>query len=425
MVSTATPPRINGTTPAPQPAPAPAPAAGPEGPTLLDRAIAATRHSLADVKTMATEAARSQMFGLTEPQAFTLMMISEAEGLHPIRALQRYHVIEGRPAMRADAMQAEFQRRGGRLRWLETTADRCRLEAWHPKHHPEHLTFDVALKDLFDRGLATTWNRDRKQAEVKSVYRRFPAQMLRARAISEAVRAIDPGVVVGMYTPEEVGDFSPSSVVSSHSSVVGGQWSGGSTPDNPRADEARAAQQRTTDDGRRTKEPKPAPRPRPAPAPPGPDPEPEPDPDPEPDPEPDDVSATMSPLRRYVRRAIAVAEEELTGALAAAGRPLPTRAELCNEHQVINGVVRDWIETGLLDEGDVAGDDGRRDRDRVARVVTGAWRRDRDGLREDVEHYLRGKLDAARRDHGIGIAPAGDRDEDQAMADDDGAGGGE
>ena len=349
---------------------------------------------------MATEAARSQMFGLTEPQAFTLMMISEAEGLHPIRALQRYHVIEGRPAMRADAMQAEFQRRGGRLRWLETTADRCRLEAWHPRLHPEHLVFEEVFEDLVDRGVATQWDRDKRQSVVKPAYRRFPRQMLRARAISEIVRAIDPGVVVGMYTPEELGDSVPVEAARSLPTA------------EPEADRP----------WRRDPPPRPKPAPRPAPPPPGPDPEPE--PEPEPDPEPDDVSARapapadegMSPLRRYVRRAIAVAEEELTGALAAAGRPLPTRAELCNEHQVINGVVRDWIELGMLDEADVMGDDGKRDRHAVARVVSGAWGRDRAGLMDDVRDYLAGKLEAARRAHGI--AP-GDRDEDQAAADDD------
>jgi hypothetical protein len=83
--------------------------------------IEATRYSVADVQAMAAAAARSQLYGLSEAQAFTLMMIAEAEGLHPIRALQRYHIIDGKPAMRADAMQAEFQRHGGRLRWLETT----------------------------------------------------------------------------------------------------------------------------------------------------------------------------------------------------------------------------------------------------------------------------------------------------------------
>jgi hypothetical protein len=41
----------------------------------------------------------------------------------------------------------------------------------------------------------------------KDNYKKFPRQMLRARVISEGVRAVYPGVLQGMYTPEEVGEF--------------------------------------------------------------------------------------------------------------------------------------------------------------------------------------------------------------------------
>lgn len=41
----------------------------------------------------------------------------------------------------------------------------------------------------------------------KDNYKKFPRQMLRARVISEGVRAVYPGVLQGMYTPEEVQEF--------------------------------------------------------------------------------------------------------------------------------------------------------------------------------------------------------------------------
>jgi len=58
--------------------------------------------------------------------------------------------------------------------------------------------------------LTVDWDMQRaKEAGLtgKDNYKKFPRQMLRARVISEGVRAVYPGVLQGMYTPEEVGEF--------------------------------------------------------------------------------------------------------------------------------------------------------------------------------------------------------------------------
>jgi len=41
----------------------------------------------------------------------------------------------------------------------------------------------------------------------KDNWRKFPRAMLRSRVVSEGIRTVFPGVVVGVYTPEEVADF--------------------------------------------------------------------------------------------------------------------------------------------------------------------------------------------------------------------------
>jgi hypothetical protein len=41
----------------------------------------------------------------------------------------------------------------------------------------------------------------------KNTWRGYPRSMLRARCISEGIRAVNPGCVCGIYTPEEVADF--------------------------------------------------------------------------------------------------------------------------------------------------------------------------------------------------------------------------
>ena len=41
------------------------------------------------------------------------------------------------------------------------------------------------------------------------MWTKYPRQMLRARVISEGIRATNPAVATGMYTPEEVQDMEP------------------------------------------------------------------------------------------------------------------------------------------------------------------------------------------------------------------------
>jgi hypothetical protein len=126
--------------------------------------------------------------------ALTLMLLCQAEGLHPIQALRQYHIIKGRPAMRADAMQAAFQNAGGKLQWIERSDARCSVEVTHPAGGTCIVTWTI--EQAAKAGLTNnpTWQK-------------FPRAMLSARCISEAIRAVYPAVVCGLYTPEEVQDF--------------------------------------------------------------------------------------------------------------------------------------------------------------------------------------------------------------------------
>jgi hypothetical protein len=152
---------------------------------------------LGEVREMATVAAKSGLFPdiKTPEAALALMLLCQAEGLHPVQALRRYHIINGRPAMKADAMLAEFQARGGRVEWKQNT--------------------DVVCEGVFTApGVSTPttvrWTmQDAQTAGVTGnpTWKKYPRQMLRARVISEAVRMTMPEVVVGIYTPEEVQDF--------------------------------------------------------------------------------------------------------------------------------------------------------------------------------------------------------------------------
>lgn len=156
-----------------------------------------------DLETISDRAAKSRLFGMDRDQIFTLCLIAESEGLHPISALRRYHVIEGRPAMRADAMQAEFQRSGGRVEWIESTPQSCTAMFYHKEYAPKGFRVQVTFEEMDRAGIT------RGREGLKKNWKQFPRQMLRARVISEGVRAVNPSIVVGIYTPEEVQDFEP------------------------------------------------------------------------------------------------------------------------------------------------------------------------------------------------------------------------
>lgn len=148
-----------------------------------------------ELKEIATAACKSGLFPMPNPEsAFMLMLICQSEGLHPVQALKRYHVIKGRPTMRSDAMQAEFQRAGGKIEWSERTDKVVRATFSHPSGGsvPVEWTIEMAQK----AGLTS-----------KDVWKQFPRQMLTARVISEGIRTILPGIVTGIYTPEEIQDL--------------------------------------------------------------------------------------------------------------------------------------------------------------------------------------------------------------------------
>lgn len=155
----------------------------------------ATELTLTDMGNMAKAFAQSGFFGYkNSSEAFTLMCLAQANGLHPAKAAERYHIIQGRPAMKADAMLAAFQEAGGKVRWVKRTEKECTLHL----SHPQGGELDV------------TWSIDRATKAAltgKSTWKQYPTQMLSARCVSEGVRALYPACLCGMYTPEEVSDF--------------------------------------------------------------------------------------------------------------------------------------------------------------------------------------------------------------------------
>ena len=145
-----------------------------------------------DIEKMANVMAKSGLFGMKTPdQAFALMLLCQGEGIHPAIAVRDFHIIQGRPTLKADAMMARFQQAGGKVQWEVYTDAEVTGVFSHPSGGSLKLTWTYAQASKI--GLTG-----------KDNWRNYPRAMLRARCISEGIRTVYPGCVVGTYTAEEL-----------------------------------------------------------------------------------------------------------------------------------------------------------------------------------------------------------------------------
>lgn len=143
--------------------------------------------------------ARSGMMGVqNKQQGMIVLSVCQSEGLSLLGFMRTYHIVEGRPSMRADALLARFRERGGRYKILERSAKRAAIET---AFEGQALTWEFTMADAERMEVC----RDKK-GELKKNWRTIPAQMLWARVTSDMVRTLCPEIVAGCYTPEENGD---------------------------------------------------------------------------------------------------------------------------------------------------------------------------------------------------------------------------
>jgi hypothetical protein len=147
------------------------------------------------IERMAVSVARSGLFGFKTPdQAMALMLVAQAENLHPAKAIQEYHIINGKPTLKADAMLARFQAAGGRVEWIEYTDTKVVGKFSHQSGGSVTVEWTVEMGRKAGLLGNPTWTK-------------YPRQMLRSRCIAEGIRTVFPGVIVGSYSEEEGEDM--------------------------------------------------------------------------------------------------------------------------------------------------------------------------------------------------------------------------
>lgn len=155
---------------------------------------AAAAFTVSDVEKVATAIARGGLFGSKDPYAvLTLCLLAQAEGQHPAVVFRDYHIIQGKPAKKADAMLRDFVGAGGKVEWHQLDDTVADATFSHPGGGTVRI--DWTLKRAQQAGLATP------------MWKKYPRQMLRSRVISEGVRTVYPGATSGLYVPEEVSSF--------------------------------------------------------------------------------------------------------------------------------------------------------------------------------------------------------------------------
>jgi hypothetical protein len=150
-----------------------------------------------EMEGMASYIVRSKLFGAKdESQAMALMMLAQAEGMHPMSAIQDFDIVQGRPARKTHSILARFQAAGGSVAWEVISATKAVGTFTHKQGGTLRVewTFEQAKK-------AGLTNKDN--------WKNYPQAMLRARVIAEGVRAVYPGAIGGMLTVEEAQDLAP------------------------------------------------------------------------------------------------------------------------------------------------------------------------------------------------------------------------
>ena len=152
--------------------------------------------AVSDMTVMADSIVKSGFYGFkTKEQVMAVMLVAQAENKHPASVVQEYDIIQGKPALKSQAILARFQLSGGSVQWDVVTPKAVKGTFKHPQGGS--LTVEWTIEMARQAGIY----------REGSGWSKYPEDMLRARVISRAVRSIYPACILGHYATEEVMDF--------------------------------------------------------------------------------------------------------------------------------------------------------------------------------------------------------------------------
>ena len=132
----------------------------PQNPNENPHAIAVYKNvsePLVFIREMGSAFTKSQMFGCnSEPQGQVLAMACITSGTDPLSLIRKYHLVSGNVSMRAEAMLAGFNERGGIHKILSRTSEFASVElTYQDQSNVFSLTFEEAKAEPF------CWKKDK------------------------------------------------------------------------------------------------------------------------------------------------------------------------------------------------------------------------------------------------------------------------
>lgn len=141
----------------------------------------------------------------TPAQALAIMMTGKELGLPPMQSIRGITVIKGTPSMKPETMLALCISRvpGFRYDWGECSVKSATVTVSRPSMATPFVS-TFTWDDAVAAGLTVTTYKEGGKGENK-MWKAYPANMLRWRALGNALHVCCPDVLVGIYTPEELG----------------------------------------------------------------------------------------------------------------------------------------------------------------------------------------------------------------------------
>ena len=162
--------------------------------------IPVTGDTWATIKAIAPVAQASRMFGVTEQQAAIVMLKGHELGLGLAGAFEFIHVIDGKPSISPKGALALIQR-SGELAGLEihdltdTKGIPTRCKVTMKRKNGFSYTVEYSMADAQRAGIV----------KDKSAWEKYPANMLRWRAVGYCADVVFPDVLGGLMRLEELG----------------------------------------------------------------------------------------------------------------------------------------------------------------------------------------------------------------------------
>jgi hypothetical protein len=131
----------------------------------------------------------------TPQQAMAIMLTGKELGLPPMQAIRGINIIKGNPTIKPELMLAMCLQRIPGFQYEFRNCDN------------KSATFACKRPSMMSEYVSTFTMEDAKTAGLTGnpSWTKYPGNMLRWRAVANALHIVAPDVLVGIYTPEEIG----------------------------------------------------------------------------------------------------------------------------------------------------------------------------------------------------------------------------